>query len=205
MLPDVSDSPHSASGTGMPQPRAGDPGTIPCFSTAVQAPPPARPPRGSVDQQNLGQRGLVERVQHCRAHPDQAQPVHVAGPAAHRGSGGHVLGDGLRAETLGREHRDPACVHVIRGPRPGSSHPFLPTVPGSAPSSPDACCPAAPGADGPTSRSRTATCTAPSTIFGTIPTATRPVNIWTMVTMRATSVFGAMSPNPTVAKTVTVK
>ena len=57
----------------------------------------------------------------------------------------------------------------------------------------------------PPSRRRTAACTAPSTILATNPTAIRPMIIWIVVTIRATSLTGTMSPNPTVAKTVTVK
>ena len=42
------------------------------------------------------------------------------------------------------------------------------------------------------------------TIRTTAPSTTRSSSIWTEVTSRARAVTGTMSPNPTVAKTVTV-
>jgi hypothetical protein len=47
--------------------------------------------------------------------------------------------------------------------------------------------------------------TAPTTIFATSPGTISPMSICVMVTIRASSLVGAMSPKPTVAKTVTVK
>lgn len=55
------------------------------------------------------------------------------------------------------------------------------------------------------SRRRTAMSTAPRTVLAINPKVISPKSICVVVTIRASSLRGAMSPNPTVAKTVTVK
>jgi len=47
--------------------------------------------------------------------------------------------------------------------------------------------------------------TASTMILAPIPTVTMPATIWAVTSTRVTSVVAVMSPNPTVANTVTVK